>query len=111
MHGLAGLEEAAGRGNKLSIPTRKVTRVMTEVTQPRKGRKRWSVRSVGRHAGASPSTAQRTWPKNDLKPHVTRTFKRKRCDRGRADRLWMELPLQSTWDERNGVVPHEERRR
>lgn len=75
MHGLAGLEEAAGRGRKPSIPARKVARVVTEVTQPPKGRKRWSVRSMGRHAGVSHSTVQRIWSKNDLKPHVTRTFK------------------------------------
>ena len=73
--GLAGLEEAAGRGRKPSIPTKKVDRVVTEVTRPPKGRKRWSVRSMGRHAGVSHSTVQRIWSKNDLKPHVTRTFK------------------------------------
>lgn len=59
--GLAGLEEAAGRGRKPSIPTKKVDRVVTEVTRPPKGRKRWSVRSMGRHAGVSHSTVQRIW--------------------------------------------------
>ena len=44
--------------------------VVTEVTRPPKGRKRWSVRSMGRHAGVSHSTVQRIWSKNDLKPHV-----------------------------------------
>ncbi len=48
---------------------------MTEVTQPPKGRNRWSVRSMGRHAGMSHSTVQRIWAKNELKPHVTKTFK------------------------------------
>lgn len=30
---------------------------------------------MSRHAGVSPSTVQRVWSKNALKPHVTRTFK------------------------------------
>jgi hypothetical protein len=29
---------------------------------------------MGRHAGISPSTVQRIWVKNELKPHITRTF-------------------------------------
>ena len=48
---------------------------MTEVTRPPKGRKRCSLRSMGRHDGVSHSTTQRIWSKNGLKPHVTRTFK------------------------------------
>jgi len=74
-HGLEGLEDEAGRGRKPSIPAAKVARVVTEVTRPPRSRKRWSVRSMGRHAGISHSTVQRIWSKNDLKPHVTRTFK------------------------------------
>ena len=40
-----------------------------------KNRKRWSVRSMGRHAGVSHSTVQRIWSKNGLKPHVVKKFK------------------------------------
>lgn len=74
-HGLVGLEEAAGRGRKPSLPVKKIERVVTEVTRPPKGRSRWSVRSMARHAGVSPSSVQRIWSKNDLKPHVVKTFK------------------------------------
>jgi len=74
-HGLAGLDDKPGRGRRPSIPEAKVARVVTEVTQPPEGRNRWSVRSMGRHAGMSHSTVQRIWAKNDLKPHVTKTFK------------------------------------
>lgn len=73
--GLAGLEEAAGRGRKPSLPVKKIESVVTEVTRPPKGRSRWSVRSMARHAGVSPSSVQRIWSKNDLKPHVVETFK------------------------------------
>jgi hypothetical protein len=30
---------------------------------------------MGRHVGISHSTVQRSWAKNDLKPHITKTFK------------------------------------
>jgi len=73
--GLAGLEDAPGRGRKPSIPPEKIARVLTEATRPPAPRKRWSVRTMGRHAGVSPSTVQRVWSKNALKPHVIRTFK------------------------------------
>jgi transposase len=74
-HGLDGLNDKAGRGRKPSIPRKKIERVVAEVTRPPKNRKRWSVRSMGRHAGLSHSTVQRIWSKNGLKPHVVRTFK------------------------------------
>jgi transposase len=73
--GLAGLQDKAGRGRTPSIPAAKLERVVTEVTQPPKNRTRWSVRSMSRHAGISPSSVQRVWSKNQLKPHVTKTFK------------------------------------
>jgi transposase len=74
-YGLDGLKDKTGRGRKPSIPAAKIERVITEVTRPPKGRNRWSVRSMGRYAGISPSTVQRLWTKNDLKPHVVKTFK------------------------------------
>ena len=73
--GLEGLADKGGRGRKPSLPAAKVARVITEVTRPPKSRSRWSVRSMGRHVGISHSTVQRIWAKNDLKPHVTKTFK------------------------------------
>ena len=73
--GLDGLKDKAGCGRKPYIPAAKIERVITEVTRPPKSRTRWSVRSMGRHVGISHSTVQRIWSKNDLKPHITRTFK------------------------------------
>jgi len=74
-HGLDGLNDKAGRGRKPSIPQKKIERVVAEVTRPPKNRKRWSVRSMGRHAGVSHSTVQRIWSKSGLKPHIVKTFK------------------------------------
>ena len=73
--GLAGLDDKPGRGRRPSISEAKVARVVGEVTRPPKGRKRWSARSMGRHVGISHTTVQRIWSKNELKPHITRTFK------------------------------------
>jgi transposase len=73
--GLDGLKDKAGRGRKPWIATKKIERVITEVTRPPKNRKRWSVRSMGRHVGISHSTVQRIWSKSELKPHVIKTFK------------------------------------
>jgi transposase len=75
VHGLDGLNDKGGRGRKPSIPQKKIERVVAEVTRPPRNRKRWSVRSMGRHAGVSHSTVQRIWSKNGLKPHVVKTFK------------------------------------
>jgi transposase len=73
--GLAGLDERAGRGRKPSIEAAKVAQVITEVTRPPPDRSRWSIRSMGRHAGVSASSVQRIWSRNELKPHRVRTFK------------------------------------
>ena len=73
--GLPGLEDKSGRGRRPSIPAAKVARVITGATRPPEGRNRWSVRSMGRHAGVSHSTVQRVWARNGLKPHVIKTFK------------------------------------
>ena len=73
--GLAGLKDARGRGRKPSLPKEKVDQVLTRVTQPPKGRQRWSVRTMARAVGISHDSVHRIWRANDLKPHLTRTFK------------------------------------
>ena len=73
--GLAGLMEASRPGRPVTVEGARVRQVLAEVVQPPKGRARWSCRSMARHSGLSPSTVQRLWAANDLKPHRTRTFK------------------------------------
>jgi transposase len=75
LHGLDGLRDLPGRGRPSRLPTEKVARVVTAVAQPPPGRTRWSVRSMSREVGISPSSVQRIWRANDLKPHRVRTFK------------------------------------
>ena len=74
-HGLAGLKDAAGRGRKPSLPKEKIEQVLIKVTQPPKGRRRWSVRTMAKAVGISHDSVHRIWKNNDLKPHLTRTFK------------------------------------
>jgi transposase len=69
------LKDAAGRGRKPSIPEAKRAKLITQATQPPPNRTRWSVRSMARQVGVSPASVQRTWAANDIKPHLTRTFK------------------------------------
>jgi len=73
--GLAGLQEAPRPGRPSTSDPAKVRRVLTEVVQPPKHAKRWSCRTMARHSGLSKATVQRLWRANELKPHLTRTFK------------------------------------
>ena len=73
--GLAGLADAKGRGRKPSIDPQVRERIIRGATQPPPNRTRWSVRSMAAATGVSKDTVQRLWRANDIKPHVTRTFK------------------------------------
>jgi transposase len=75
LQGLDGLKDRKGRGRKPFLPLDKVQQVLTRVTQPPKGKRRWSTRTMARLVGISPDSVHRIWKANDLKPHLTRTFK------------------------------------
>ena len=72
---LAGLEDAAGRGRKPSVPLEAVRVVLDKVVTPPATLGRWSCRTMAVMAGVSKATVQRLWAANDIKPHLTRTFK------------------------------------
>ena len=73
--GIEGLRDAPGRGRKRSIPAEKINEVIVRVTQPPPGRSRWSVRTMAKEVGISRHSVHQIWRKNDLKPHLVRTFK------------------------------------
>lgn len=73
--GIDGLRDKPGRGRKPWLPAEKIRKVVTEVTQPPKGRRRWSVRTMAKAVGISHDSVHRIWRQNDLKPHLVRTFK------------------------------------
>lgn len=75
LHGMKGLEDSARSGRPLQLDVAKINRVLTEVTKPPGSRSQWSIRSMARHAGVSKSHVQSLWSRNDIKPHVRRTFK------------------------------------
>ena len=74
-HRMAGLVDKPGRGRKPSLPLEVVQRVIEQVTKPRIGEPRWSCRSMVRAARISATSVHKIWAANDLKPHLTRTFK------------------------------------
>lgn len=74
-HGLAGLVDAAGRGRPAILSEKKRERVIVEAVRPPATRTRWSVRTMARHAGVSVGTVHKLWQANEIKPHLTRTFK------------------------------------
>jgi len=92
LHGLAGLADLPGRGRKERLPPEKVEMVVTKVTQPPAGRKRWSTRTMARAAGMSPTSVSRIWRRNDLKPHRVRTFKASR-DPKFGEKFWDVIGL------------------
>jgi transposase len=73
--GIAGLNDQPRPGRPPVLPPGKINTVLTAVVQPPRGRTRWSIRSMARHAGVSKTRVQELWASNDLKPHLTRTFK------------------------------------
>ena len=74
-NGIKGLKDAPGRGRRPSIPSEKIEQVITRVTQPPPGKTRWSVRTMAKEVGISRHSVHQIWKKNDLKPHLVRTFK------------------------------------
>lgn len=73
--GIEGLREAKRSGRKPSLPLQVRNSIIVGATQPPPPLKRWSLRSMAKAQGVSPSTVHRLWQANDLKPHLSRTFK------------------------------------
>jgi transposase len=75
--GLAGIEKDAPRsGRKPSIPRSTVEEIVRLTTRSKpKNATHWSTRSMARASGVSAKTVHRVWQANELKPHLSRTFK------------------------------------
>ncbi len=74
-HGLDGLDDAPGRGRKPSLPPEAVRTVLEKAVTPPPTLGRWSCRTMAREAGISQASVQRLWAANDIKPHLSRTFR------------------------------------
>ena len=75
--GLRGLEKDAPRGGRKPIKREKYAKVIIKKTTQEKPKNatHWSVRSLAKEMGISPSMVHRVWKANNLKPHLTKTFK------------------------------------
>ena len=75
--GLTGIQTDAPRsGRKPSIPRSTVEEIVRLTTSSRpKNATHWSTRSMARASGVSAKTVHRVWQANELKPHLSRTFK------------------------------------
>jgi transposase len=90
--GLAGLADAKGRGRKPSIAPATQGKIISRATRPPPSRQRWSVRTMAEAAGVSKATVQRLWSANDIKPHLTRSFKLSN-DPGFETKFWDVIGL------------------
>ena len=73
--GIPGLAEGRRSGRKPSIAPQVRSEIITEATSPPPGRTQWSSRTMAKAKGVSANTVQRLWRANEIKPHITRTFK------------------------------------
>jgi transposase len=76
-HGLSGIEKDLPRGGRpatirAAVAT-KIVEMTTRSTPP--NATHWSTRTLAAAAGANQSMVFRVWRANNLKPHLTRTFK------------------------------------
>ena len=72
---IAGLVDAPGRGRLSNLEPEQMEAVLSRVVQPPAHLRRWSCRTMAQESGLSKSTVQKLWASNDLKPHLSRTFK------------------------------------
>jgi len=72
---IAGLVDAPGRGRQSNLEPGQMEAVLSRVVQPPAHLRRWSCRTMAHQSGLSKSTVQKLWASNDLKPHLSRTFK------------------------------------
>lgn len=74
--GLAGLEEAEGRGRPAVISQATSERMVAGTPcRPPRGVKHWSARLLAQRFGVSHTTVRRIWREHGLRPHRTRSFK------------------------------------
>ena len=73
--GVAGLQDAPGRGRKPVLEEKVKGAIVSGAVRPPANRARWSCRSMAKAQKVSRSTVQRIWASNDIQPHRTRTFK------------------------------------
>ena len=102
-NGIPGLAEARRSGRKPAIAAATRAAIITQATTPPPGRTQWSSRTMARAKGVSHNTVQRLWRANDIKPHITRTFKISN-DRNFEAKFWDVIGLYLDPPERSLVL-------
>ena len=76
-HGVDGLAERPGRGRKIdAVPAVTVERIIQmALSPPPPGRFRWTTRLLGKEVGLTSGCVSDILRKNQLKPHLVRTYK------------------------------------
>jgi transposase len=73
--GVAGLDERRRSGRPPRVAQTTKASILHEAVRPPKRLSRWSTRTMAKAKGVSNATVHRLWKANDIKPHLTRTFK------------------------------------
>ena len=89
---LAGLRDVPGRGRKPWLAEGAAQQVLERAVTPQPDLGRWSCRTMARDVGISAASVQRLWAANDIKPHLSRTFKRSN-DKRFEQKFWDVIGL------------------
>lgn len=85
--GLKGLSDAPGRGRKACLAPEKIRKVITEVTQPPPGRKKWSTRTMAAAVGMSHQSVHSIWEKT-ISSRIWCARSRSPTLRGFEEKFW-----------------------
>lgn len=72
---LDGLQDAPRSGRKPLYDQEVVTKVISKTLEYPENMTHWSIREMAKVFGMGHMTVHRIWKKNNLKPHLTKTFK------------------------------------
>lgn len=72
---LDGLKDEPRSGRKPIYNQEVITKVIAKTLEPPEDMTHWSTREMGKVFGIGHTTVHRIWKKNDLKPHLLKTFK------------------------------------
>jgi transposase len=76
-HGLSGIEKDLPRGGRTPTKRNNLAQLILEKTinETPSNATHWSTRSLARALGTTQSMVHRVWKANNIKPHLSRTFK------------------------------------
>lgn len=73
--GFKGFADAPGRGRKAELIGEREAQILAATLKKPEDETHWSTRRLAKVVGVSKSTVQRIWKRNNLQPHLQKTFK------------------------------------